>query len=306
MSLKLSLSVEEFQKRLDGISEYKGVPYGRVNLLFDEEQDHAHAAIKYKGFLVLSDAFKSFVLETVERFNNEIRPNVSAPLSEYYPQFIPRITQSFRTICASERVSLNGYPYHGYTLLRNEFDSSILTSACLQGITDFYKISGLDPTKPYDEKSAKRLRKNTEFEVRKVMTGPKSGLSDQTIGELERLNALFDFETHGSHLSLTHAMDWMKGISSLPLAPKFEERAFALFMNRFCEISWMMHRLLPMMQPNNPQFGEDWKEKWRIIDDSFKHIVSSLTSENKLPVGAAVVEFVESKFPFNENSGFPV
>jgi hypothetical protein len=282
------------------------VPYGRVNLLFDEEQNYANAVLKYKGYLVLSDAFKSFVFETVERLNSEIRPNISTPFSEYYPQFIPRITQSFRTICASERVSLNGYPYHGYTLLRNEFDSSVLTSAALQGITDFYEISGLDPSKPYDERSAKRLRKDTEFAVRKVMTGLKSGLSDRTIEELERLNALFDFETHGSHLSLTHAMDWMKGIGSLPLTPKFEERAFALFMNRFCEICWMFHRLLPMVQPSDPQFGKDWKEKWRIIDDSFKHIVSSLTVENRLPVGAAVVEFVESKFPFNEDSSFPV
>jgi hypothetical protein len=302
----LDLSVEEFQKRLEAISDYQGIPFGRVNLLFDEEQTHAEAALRYKGFLVLSDAFKAFVFETVERFNSEIRPKISAPLSEHYPQFVPRITQSFRTLCASERVSLNGYPYHGYTLLRNEFDSSVLTSACLQGITDFYKISGLNPGQPYDEKEAKRLRKNTEFEVRNIMTGSKSGLSEQTIAELERLNALFDFETHGSHLSLTHAKDWMKGTKPLPLTPKFEERAFALFMNRFCEIAWMMHRLLPMIQPKEWQFAEDWKEKWRIIDDSFKYLVRSLTSENKLPVGSAVVEFVETKFPFNENTGFPL
>lgn len=302
----MSLSVEEFQKRLDEISEYEGVPYGRVNLLFDAEQNFANATIKYKGFFVLSDAFKSFVFETIERFNSEIAPCIASPMSENYPQFLPRITQSFRTLCASERVSLSGYPYQGYTLLRNEFDSAILTSACLQGITDFYKVSGIDPATPHDEKTAKKLRKDTEFEVRKVMTGSKSGLSDQTRRELEALDALFDFETHGSRLSLSHAGDWMKGFKPLPIVPKFEERAFVLFMNRFSEISWMMHRLLPMIQPEKPQFGDDWKGKWKIVDDSFKHLVNSLTTENKLPVGAAVVEFVESKFPFNEDSGFPI
>ncbi len=259
-----------------------------------------------KDFWCSLDAVKSFILETVERFNKEIGPNVKDPLSEHFPQFVPRLTQAFRTLCASERISQRGYPYHGYTLLRNEFDSTVLTSAALQGLTNFYEISGLDPGKPYDEKSAKKLRKETEFSVRKQMTGSKSGLSSQTIEELARLDALFDFETHGSHLSLTHAMNWMQGIGTLPLVPKFEERAYALFMNRYCEIAWMVHRLVPMIQPEGIPFRESWKKKWKIIDDSFRYIVESLTKEKKLPIGVAIVEFVDSKFPFTENSSFPL
>ena len=47
----MPMSPEEFTKRLDAISESEGVPYGRAHLLFDEEEKHAHATLKYKGHL---------------------------------------------------------------------------------------------------------------------------------------------------------------------------------------------------------------------------------------------------------------
>jgi|ERR1039458_1300696 hypothetical protein len=124
----MAISPEEFVKRLDAISEYKGVPYGRVHLLFDEEEKHGQATLQYKGYLALSDAFKCFFLETVELVNTECRPKVKTALSEFYPLFVPRLAHAFQSLCGAERVSLRGYPYHGYTLLRNVFDNLVLTS----------------------------------------------------------------------------------------------------------------------------------------------------------------------------------
>jgi hypothetical protein len=67
-------------------------------------------------------------------------------------------------LCATERVATRGYPYHGYTLLRNLFDNLILSSAALQNIADFYSIEGLDPAeRSINPKATRNLRKETEF-----------------------------------------------------------------------------------------------------------------------------------------------
>jgi len=123
---------EDFIKRLDDISHYDGIPYGRILLLSEEEEKHKKATIRYTGYHALSGAFKCHVLETVELFNTECLPKINASMSEFYKLFLPRLFQNFLTICGAERVAIFGYPYQGYTLLRNVFDNLVLLSAALQ------------------------------------------------------------------------------------------------------------------------------------------------------------------------------
>ena len=59
----MSITMEEFEERLDSISKYKGIPYGRVYKLFDSEDEHRQVCLQFIGFLALSDAFKSLFLE---------------------------------------------------------------------------------------------------------------------------------------------------------------------------------------------------------------------------------------------------
>ena len=299
------MNPEDFVKQLEKISEESGIPYRRAHILFDKEEEHEAAALKYKGYLSLSDAFKCFFLETVELLNAECIPKVSNPISDSYSLFVPRLTHAFQSLCGTERISLRGYPYHGYTLLRNTFDSLVLMSAAIQRITDFYSIEGIDPGKPYDEKAARKFRKDTETNVRRKMTGNLSGLTVGTVEELSKWDSLFDLETHGGRLSLTRAVGWMSGKESLAVLPQFEERASGMFMNRFGEISWMLHRLLPHVQPPGLPIPGAWKDKWNVLDDSFRIYVSSLTEQLNKPIGAAVVELVTVKFPFNADSNFP-
>jgi len=301
----MKLSPEEFVKRLDAISESDGVPYGRAHLLFDEEQKHQQEILHYKGYLALSDAFKCFFLETVELINTVCRPKVTAPLSEFYGIFVPHLAHGFQSLCGAERVAIYGYPYHAYTLLRNTFDNLVLTSAALQKVTDFYSIEGITPD-PLDIAAVKKLRKNTEFEVRRKMTGIDSGLTQETRDELAKWDALFDFEVHGARLSLISAQGWMMGQEPLPVLPKFEEMQFAVFLNRYCEVAWMLHRLTPAIQPPGVPLPAAWMEKWRILDDSFEITVHSLTQQLGKKIGAAIVELVKAKFPFNEQSAFPL
>lgn len=302
----MALSVEEFVKRLEAISENDGVPYGRARLLFDEEEKHQQAVLKYNGYLALSDAFKCFFLETVELVNTVCQPKVTTPLSEFYQIFVPRLAHAFQSLCGAERVALCGYPYHAYTLLRNTFDNLVLTSAALQKVTDFYSIEGVTSGKPLTIETVKRLRKKTEFEVQKKMTGSDSGLTDETQNEISKWDALFDLEVHGARLSLAGAQGWMKGQEPLPVLPQFEEMKFAVFMNRYCEVGWMVHRLTPAIQPPGVPLPAAWMEKWRVLDDSFEITVHSLTQQLGKKVGAAMVELVKAKFPFNEQSAFPL
>lgn len=292
--------------RLEVISEDNGVAFGRAHLLFEAEDAHGNAILQYQGYLALSDAFKCFFLETVEQINTDCRPKLKNSISEFYSVFAPRVSQSFLSLCGAERIAIKGYPFQGYTLLRNVFDNLVLSSAALQRVTDFYSMEGLVAGKQFNPDEAKKLRKKTEYAVRKQMTGDQSGLPAETIAELAQWDALFDYETHGARLSATHAMDWMKGQGALPVLPKFNEMSFAMFMNRYSEVAWMLHRLIPMLQVAEAPLSDTWREKWQILDESFEQTVNSLTEQLGKAIGAAIVEFVKTKFPFSGKSTFPL
>lgn len=300
----MSMDVAAYMQRLAAVSEDKGIAYGRAHLIFDAERQHAESSLEMKGYLALSDAFKCFFLETAESLNTQVKGNINKPLTEFYALFVPRLAHSFQTMCGAERVAIQGYPLHGYTLLRNTFDTAVLASAALQRLTDFYSIEGIEPGKGIDPVRMRRLRKATEQKVREQMTGSKSGLSQATITELSMWDSLFDYETHGGRLSLSSAANWMRGIEPLPILPKYNQRSFAMFVNRYCEVAWMVHRLVPLVQPPSVLLSDSWGEKWAILDESFELMVHALTEENGKPIGAAIVEFVKAKFPFNAKTNF--
>jgi hypothetical protein len=303
----MALSTNEFMDRLERISRYDDEPYGRCQLLFEEEHAYGVAVTsQMSGYLALSDAFKCFYLETVERLNTECRPKVTKPLSEFYPLFFARLNNNFETLVASERVALHGYPHQAFALHRNNFDNAVLTAAAMQRFTDFYSIEGVVPGQAFDERSMKSLRKKTEFAIQEIMLGAKSALSQPTSEALNKINITFDLEVHGSRLSLAKACDWLKGAAPLRIMPTFDPREFSLHMNRYVEVAWMVCRMIPMIQPPEAPLAPDWRESWEVLDDSFRIICDAMTSECGKPFGAAFVEFVHTKLPFDADTVFPL
>jgi len=217
-----------------------------------------------------------------------------------------RLAQSFQSICGAERIALKGYPLHACTILRNTLDNIILTSAAVQKVTDFYSIEGVVPGVAPELNAIKKLRKKTEFDVREVMTGSKSGLTQATIGEIRKWDEVFDFEVHGARLSMAGNQDWLSGRGPLLVLPTFREQEMAMFMNRSSEMAWMIHRLLPLIQPDGAPLPAIWHDKWRVLDESFSLMVNSLTQEGGKAIGAAFVELINAKFRFNEKSAFPL
>jgi len=301
----MAMSPEEFVKRLQDISEHDGIPYGRRRLIDEKEQTYNSRVLKYKGHLALSDAFKCFFLETVELLNAYCRPTNRVPVHSVYGFFVPRMRHAFHSLCGAERAAVTGYPMLAYTVLRNVFDNLILFSAALQKFTDFYSIEGVEPDKPpIDIASVNKLRKKTERAARLKMTGDESNLTQETRDELAKWDMTFDWEVHGARLSFVAAQEWIRGNEPLTVLPQLVEREFVMFINRYCEVGWMTHRLIPNLQlPGNP-LSDAWKDKWRVLDDSFEAVAREFSESGK-PIGAAIVELVKTKFPFNENSEFP-
>ena len=192
---------------------------------------------------------------------------------------------------------------HGYTLLRNLYDSAILTSAVAQGKTDFYRLAGLVDEK-LDKATFRKTRRKEENNVRLIMTGKDSGLSTDTLETLAKWDVLFDDETHGASLTRASNLEWLKGKEPLPILPKYNQDLFGMFMNRHCEISWIVHRLLPLSQMSYAALSTGWKEKWQTLDQAFLFTSESLSKSLDKKIGYAIVELVQAKFPFDANSTF--
>lgn len=297
----------DYIERLRAISEHDGKPWGRIKTLTNAEHEHEeYFEGNFGGFWALTYASNCFFLETVERLNTESRPKVSAPLSEFYPMFFGRLVQGFRSLCGSQRLALVGYSLTAFTVLRNIFDDAVMTSACMQKITDFYSVEGVVPGVEVNLEGVKALRRKTEWQVRKCFVGPESGLSANTIEHLTSLDKIFDFEVHGARLSMAGMQGWLRGREPLPVVPKFDGKDASMYMNRAAEIGWMVHRLIPLAQPAVAPLAADWSDKWVVIDDSFRVMVESLTTDLGKGIGAAMCEFVNAKFPFNSKSIFPL
>jgi hypothetical protein len=148
----------------------------------------------------------------------------------------------------------------------------------------------------------KRKRIAAERIISSKMMGADSGLSLTTLAQLGKVDVLFDWETRGQRLSATQSMEWLKGIGPLHFLPRFEENAFAPFMNRYLETMWMVHRLFPFIRPHTGPLPDDWRDRWNIIDDALERCAFSLTAQFAKPIGQAVVDFVKTKFPFDATS----
>lgn len=83
----------QLKLKLKAISIDNGVVYGRFHELFDAEKAYGLQATRFQGYRSLSDAFKSFFLETAELFNSSIVPRIKTQRSEYHAMFFPRLMQ---------------------------------------------------------------------------------------------------------------------------------------------------------------------------------------------------------------------
>lgn len=301
----MSSTTAELLQRLNQITLTDAPAAERVERLRAEEHLHRLASKQYQPDLALSDAFKNFFLETVELAAAAHRPKIHTPLAEYYGLFIPRITQGFQSLCAAEQLAIHGYPHQASTLLRSIFGNLLLIAAALQNVTDFYRLEGIVPGESFDKCSIRKLRRDTELEVRRKMTGINSNLSQPARDELAEWERLFDFEIHDPQLSFATAVKHMTNRERLPVLPKFEDKQFATFLDHFYQTCWLQHRLTPTLQLPEAPLPEPWRDKWHLLDTAFAGEVQAPRRRHRQTPANAIVELVNHKFPFTAASTFP-
>jgi hypothetical protein len=132
------------------------------------------------------------------------------------------------------------------------------------------------------------------------MIGKKSGLPSNIIAELENWEKLFHEEVHGSKFTLTEAgITWLRGKGPLQLEPIPNKFGIGMYMNRAAEVGWLLTRTLPFLQPVENAFGEEWKSKHEMLDESFRIMVQGLEKMGK-KIATAFIFFIDNKFSFKE------
>lgn len=302
MATPSDVDVSKFIARLEAITSV-----ANVNSITQAEHEYIAQAKKFHGLLTLSNAFRSFFIETVDVLNDTWGPTVQpaqlpTEWHALHTWLLPRLAYNFRWLCGAEQQAFAGYPYPAFAQVRNIFDNAVITSAVLQKVVSFRDAEGLVVGVPFDAEATRKKRIATEWIAFDFMTGKGSGLSDVTLRELAAVDRMFDLETHGQRLSGTESMDWLQRKGPLHFLPKYDDGSFAPFMNRYLETMWMVHRLLPFMRPPSGALLTDWSDKWLVLDESLQTSAFSLTAQFGKPIGQAIVELVKTKFPFDAAS----
>jgi len=146
----------------------------------------------------------------------------------------------------------------------------------------------------------RRRRKEEEHRILDRMIRKRSGLPANVIEELEGWEQLFHEEVHGSRLSFVSEMKDLVRQGTVPsIGPTPNESSMVMYMNRACEIAWLMVRLMPYLQPTEDAFGGRWRTQYQILDDSFLYMQRALSKIGK-KIGDAFIIFVDQKFSFRQ------
>jgi len=262
----------------------------------------------FRGFMALSEAFLDFHFGLPELVNDY----VTAPLnrtggqaSVAYSMGVVRHMIDFRLMYSARELAFMGSVLEGAALMRLVFDAAIVRSAIVQRLSTIEAAEGvtaLAPGEPLDYEAVRKARIKEEKRIDGMMVGNASGLTEETIAELRKWESLLHGEIHGGRLSQATALAWLKGQEPLAMVPRPREFEVAMFMNRWVEVAWMVHRLMPTLQLPAHCFSAQWNDKWRVLDESFVPAVQALSSQLKKKIGGAMVEFVTKKFPFDASS----
>jgi len=296
-----------FTRDVESVADFEGTPFGRLELYWEAESRHVEEMRYWQaGPIMVARASLCLYLETVEHLNRGADAVPPDTKLTFYSRFVPKLLTCFHQLCGADLLATHGYPLQAYAQLRNTFEHLLLISAAMQGLSDFFQLEGYDISEPYDVQKARKKRLKCQREVREAMAGSKSGLSPKSIEDLRLWIDLFNLEVHGSKLSFTAAIGWIQGNEPLTVYPKYQQLPATMYGNRVCEVAWMAHRLLPLLQHSAMRFSDEWDDKWRALDRRFRDIVRHSADQQELKVGLAVIELLETKFPFSESTLYPL
>ena len=303
------MDVTAWQERLESTFTRGGVVGGSLLPVMRAEKAYESFVVEtFHGHSVLTDSFLGFFVETLTLAGELLREPARAGKRAWYWPLLVEQTANFRTFRAAENLLLRGYPLAGFSLLRDVKDQAIMCAAIAAGITtypDAHGFKGESAASLGKEAYMTRIRKRRMKEERRVrcqMVGRDSGLGDSDIKELERWAGMFHSEVHGARLTLVLAShQWYSEMGTLPLAPEPNVDSVGMYLCRSDEIGWLLLRTFPFLQLTPRAFGNEWAEKWTVLDDSFREAIRALQDLRK-NIAATIARLVDAKFAFSPDS----
>jgi hypothetical protein len=295
----------QWQNRLHDAFEYNGVLGGKFLLrtIDLERLVGEHFVQKYHGHRLLTDAFLDFFAETFQTqlaFHSQYGWRSDEP--NYPLTFLMYLTM-FRTVRATEVLSVNGYPLQGYALQRSIKDQIFTLWAAVNNMMGFSELfgwqEGLTPstTRSEDNRKIAANRMKAERKVRSFIIGKESGLSEETKDELLNWDLLFNIETHRGLFTLFNTLDdALKGKLDV-VGPSPEEKNEAMFVNRSNELNWMILRLIPCIRRKEIVWSDEWTKKLDLLEESFRWMNQGFADLGK-KIPLAHLEMIEKKFKF--------
>ena len=301
------MNVAEWQRRLEKYFMVGGVTGNSLIPVLTMESDFGrYVVVRFHGQFVLMDSFFEFFIDTIDKAVKLAR--LKKLPSEYstYPLVLHYYITIFRSFRAAENLLKCGYPLDGYALLRDLKDRAIFVGALAHGKTSFQKLLGVleeQSVTPITDEEYRRItkrRKGEECRVLNEMIRKNSGLPADVRKELQIWENLFHEEVHGSKLTFSIDIGWLQGTQALSLGPVPNDKSVAVYINRASEIGWLYLRTFPFLQLEPNAFGKEWREKWVVLDDSFRIMIQSLTKLGK-KIGEVFPALVNAKFTFPED-----
>jgi hypothetical protein len=298
------MSVDEWHKRLADTFKVNGLVGGHLRIVHEAENKVGDYLVSvFRGQDALLCSFQSFFIETLTLANGDIKARGWLKSAPNYTVTLAAFFNLFRRFRACEVLDIKGYPLDGYALMRDIKDRALLISGVARNLTTFPKILGAPAAPSIDgkdySKQATRNRKENEHRVMHAMTGKTSGLPEHVQDDLKRWDDMFHLEMHGGTLSLTQELKELGSGRALQIGPSIVQDAYIMYINRSSELGWMVTRLLPYLQMTENAFGDEWRKKRDILDDSFRYMLEGFSSLGKR-LGTSFITMMDDKFAFKQ------
>ncbi|GAB6053407.1 hypothetical protein JCM17960_22270 [Magnetospira thiophila] len=307
MGLKEWVPIQSRLSELFSGGTYDVVGGKRLAPVVDAERVYGEFLVNtYHGFDVLIRAFLDFYIETLEvAWANSAFGQLPEKVRSYSIVYL-HFLSAFRRFRAADVLWCSGYTFAGYSLLRDLKDLTIHLGAIANGEIHVLELLGIDPANPDEQvnrtgkeyKKRKENAKKVRTRAMCIMVGKQSGLDEADQAELKLWRDLFHEELHSARFSSAEDSRIIFGEGRRPPfgpEPHEENRDAAMYMNRAVEIGWMLLRTFPFLQVQPRAFGEEWAEKWELLDTAFRMQVTDLAEIGKF-IGEVIPRLIEKRF----------
>lgn len=306
-NMRQLVDAAELEERLRAEFLADGLGLSELVHLELAEAEHARQVVgRLSGYNTRHIAFEVLVFETIHEIEKEVGRR-SANGYSMFESFVFELVMCNRLIRASRSMFLSGYTSIAFGSLRGLKERVLFMGAIGNKISSQRRLWGVQQgvVSSFGDKEAEGVRKrrlNEEKRVLNVMLGEEvSANNDES--PLKYWSSQFNMEVHGSQVAgLGELSRLLRGEGSDPMIPMFSQNGCWRYLSRVSQLSWMMHRLLPLCQCDVSSFSDEWARRWGVLDEAFglysDAIIGNSTKKDRDGC-IAVSDLVKRRFSFS-------